>query len=89
MAGSLANGAIYKGDLRTGEGGLLYAGGSGEVSVGMSFDERSGYLTGEGCPNARRLPFITGSEPRQRTDCAPRGPGSGGGDWFDSLLGRN
>lgn len=44
FAGSLANGAIYKGDLRTGEGGILYPGASGEVSVGMSFDERSGYL---------------------------------------------
>ena len=35
-------------------------------------DDHSGYLTGEGCPNSRMLPFITGSEPRQRTDCAPR-----------------
>ncbi len=31
-------------------------------------DDQSGYLTGEGCPNSRMLPFITGSEPRQRTD---------------------
>ncbi len=52
-------------------------------------DDRSGYLTGEGCANARRLPFITGSEPKQRTDCAPRAPGSGPRDWFDSLFGRN
>ena len=36
-------------------------------------DDRSGYLTGEGCPNSRMLPFIIGSEPRQRTNCAPRG----------------
>lgn len=51
-------------------------------------DDRSGYLTGEGCPNARRLPFIADSEPRQRTDCASRGEGSGARDWFDALLGR-
>ncbi|MCB1706524.1 MAG: penicillin-binding protein 1B [Halioglobus sp.] len=52
-------------------------------------DDRNGYVTGEGCPNARRLPFITGSEPGKRTDCAPRGPGSGPADWFDTLFGRN
>jgi penicillin-binding protein 1B len=52
-------------------------------------DDSSGYLTGEGCPNARMLPFIIGSEPRQRTNCAPgeSGPGSGVKDWFESLFG--
>ena len=50
-------------------------------------DEYSGYLTGEGCPNSRMLPFIIGSEPRQRTDCAPRD--SDAKDWFESLFGRN
>ena len=52
-------------------------------------DDHSGYLTGEGCPNSRMLPFITGSEPRQRTDCAPRDSGSGVQDWFESLFGGN
>ena len=52
-------------------------------------DDRNGYVTGEGCPNARRLPFIAGSEPGQRTDCAPQGPGSGPADWFDTLFGGN
>jgi penicillin-binding protein 1B len=56
-------------------------------------DDTNGYLTGEGCPNARMLPFIVGSEPRQRTNCSPRqtgtGSGSGSGikDWFESLFG--
>jgi penicillin-binding protein 1B len=50
-------------------------------------DDQNGYLTGEGCPNSRMLPFITGSEPRQRTDCAPRD--SEVKDWFESLFGRN
>ncbi|MEZ5574044.1 MAG: penicillin-binding protein 1B [Halioglobus sp.] len=50
-------------------------------------DDQSGYLTGEGCPNARMLPFITGSEPQQRTSCAPREAGSGVKGWFESLFG--
>ena len=54
-------------------------------------DDRNGYLTGNGCPNARMLPFIIGSEPDQRTNCSPRqsGPKSGSGikSWFDSLFG--
>jgi len=48
-------------------------------------DEHSGYLTGKGCPNSRMLPFITGSEPGQRTNCSPRK--SGIKDWFQSLFG--
>jgi len=50
-------------------------------------DDQSGYLTGEGCPNSRMLPFITGSEPQQRTACAPQGSGSGIKGWFESLFG--
>ena len=50
-------------------------------------DDKNGYLTGEGCPNARMLPFIAGSEPKQRTDCAPRESGSGVRGWFESLFG--
>ncbi len=42
--GSLANGAIWKGDLRTGEGEVLVPGAEGGIAVGMDFDERSGYL---------------------------------------------
>lgn len=48
-------------------------------------EDRSGYLTGKGCPHARLLPFIAGSEPRQSTDCSPRP--SGLRDWFQSLFG--
>lgn len=48
-------------------------------------DERNGYLTGKGCPNSRMVPFITGSQPRKSTDCAPRA--SGAKDWFQSLFG--
>jgi len=50
-------------------------------------DDDNGYLTGKGCPNARLLPFIVGSEPRQRTNCSPRDSG-GIKDWFQSLFGK-
>ncbi|MFL1902101.1 SMP-30/gluconolactonase/LRE family protein [Streptomyces tauricus] len=36
--GSRANGAIYRTDLRTGEGGILFAGATGLVAVGLKLD---------------------------------------------------
>jgi len=51
-------------------------------------DDRNGFQTGEGCPNSRMLPFVSGSEPAQRTACAPRAPGAGVKDWFESLFER-
>ncbi|MCX4761990.1 superoxide dismutase [Streptomyces sp. NBC_01275] len=36
--GSRANGGIYRTDLRTGEGQVLYAGGTGEIAVGLKLD---------------------------------------------------
>lgn len=50
-------------------------------------DDESGYLTGEGCPNSRMLPFIDGSEPRKLTNCSPRESGKGIKGWFESLFG--
>jgi penicillin-binding protein 1B len=47
-------------------------------------DDGTGYLTGEGCPDARLLPFVDGTEPRQSTGCAPRK--STVLDWFQSLF---
>ena len=46
--GSLLSGAIYKGDLRTGQGEVFASGVQGRVVVGMSFDRRSGLLWGVG-----------------------------------------
>jgi sugar lactone lactonase YvrE len=46
--GSLLDGAIYKADLRTGEGAVLASGAEGRVVVGLSFDRRSGLLWGVG-----------------------------------------
>lgn len=42
--GSLLNGALYKGDLRTGQGEILAEGAEGRVLAGLSFDSRSGLL---------------------------------------------
>jgi hypothetical protein len=49
-AGSLANGAIYKVDVGTGEGEILVAGQTGAVAVGLGFDNRSNYLFVSGGP---------------------------------------
>jgi len=50
-AGSLANGAIWKGDLRSGAGDILVPGIDGGIAVGMSFDNRSGNLFVAGGPS--------------------------------------
>lgn len=42
--GSLVDGAIYRGDLRTGSGEILVAGVTGRAAVGMKIDNRSGHL---------------------------------------------
>jgi hypothetical protein len=42
--GSLANGAIYRGDVRTGKGEIIIQPPAGRVSVGTDFDKRTGYL---------------------------------------------
>ncbi len=34
--GSIPTGAIYRGDLRTGEGAVLFAGGAGRASIGVA-----------------------------------------------------
>src|SRR5512133_3307539 len=51
--GSLANGAIYRGDLRTGEGSVFIPGSAGQVSVGMKYDESSHYLFVAGGPTGQ------------------------------------
>ena len=42
--GSLLDGAIYSGDLRTGEGSVLVEGEAGLAAVGIKVDERTNYL---------------------------------------------
>lgn len=43
FAGSLADGRIYKGDLRTGAGDVFVTA-TGEAAIGLDFDPRTGYL---------------------------------------------
>ncbi len=45
-AGSLADGAIWKGDLRTGEGDVLVPGSEGSVSVGLKAERGLLYVSG-------------------------------------------
>ncbi|MBW3605797.1 MAG: superoxide dismutase [Actinobacteria bacterium] len=42
--GSLLDGAVYKGDLRTGEGAVLAAGVADRFLAGLEYDDRSGLL---------------------------------------------
>ncbi len=60
-AGSLANGSIVAGDLRTGEIRELVAGEEGRMAVGMSFDPRSGHLFVAGGLNAVGRVYDTGT----------------------------
>jgi hypothetical protein len=55
--GSLINGAIYRGNLRTGAGAILAAGQEGRLAVGMDFDDRSNNLFVAGGPNGEALIF--------------------------------
>ncbi|MDH3425072.1 MAG: superoxide dismutase [Acidimicrobiia bacterium] len=61
FAGSLADGSIVSGDLRTGESHELVAGEEGRIAVGMSFDARSGYLFVAGGLNGVGRVYDTGS----------------------------
>jgi penicillin-binding protein 1B len=47
-------------------------------------DNSNGYRTGQGCPNARLLPFVEGSAPDRSTGC--RQQGGGVVDWFQKLF---
>ncbi|MEU6254681.1 superoxide dismutase [Streptomyces sp. NPDC047043] len=52
--GSRANGGIYRTDLRTGEGEVLYAGATGQVAVGLKLD-RDGLLYVAGSTGVARV----------------------------------
>lgn len=50
FVGSIPTGAVYRGDLRTGEGEVLVPGQAGHMSVGMKFDPRTNLLFVAGGP---------------------------------------
>lgn len=43
-AGSIATGAVYRGDLRSGQGSVLVPPQAGRQSIGLKYDPRTGYL---------------------------------------------
>jgi sugar lactone lactonase YvrE len=51
--GSIPTGAIYRGDLRTGEGAILVPSQEGRWAIGLDFDKRSGYLFVAGGPTGQ------------------------------------
>ena len=62
--GSIPTGAIYRGDLRTGEGDLLVQPQAGRSAIGLDYDDRTGYLfvSGGGTGNAYVYDGETGAE---------------------------
>jgi streptogramin lyase len=50
FVGSIPTGAIYRGDLRTGEGEALVPPQAGRSAIGLSLDERANYLFAAGGP---------------------------------------
>ena len=60
-AGSLADGTIVSGDLRTGEVEELVPGGEGRLAVGMDYDARSGFLFVAGGTNGVGRVYDTSS----------------------------
>jgi sugar lactone lactonase YvrE len=62
--GSIPTGAIYRGDLRTGEGDLLVQPQTGRSAIGLDYDDRTGYLfvSGGGTGNAYVYDGETGAE---------------------------
>ena len=73
FAGSLANGAIYRANARTGEGEVLVPGETGRVAVGLAFDPRTGYVFAAGGPTGMAHVFDsrTGEEVASYTLTAP------------------
>ena len=53
FAGSLADGAIYRGDVVTGEGHILVEGEEGRIAVGLAYDPRTDQLWVAGGPTGQ------------------------------------
>ena len=48
--GSIPTGAVYRGDLRTGEGDMLVPPQAGRAAIGLKYDDRTGLLFVAGGP---------------------------------------
>ena len=64
--GSIPTGAVYRGDLRTGEGDVLVPAQSGRFSIGLKYDERTGLLFVAGGPTG--YAYIYDGETGQNVD---------------------
>ena len=61
FVGSLADGRIYKGDLRTGEGEVLAPGVSGRAIAGLKVDQRTNYVFAAGTRSGKAFVFHGGT----------------------------
>ena len=72
--GSVANGAIYRGDLRTGNGAIFISGASGKAATGIELDSHNRlFVAGAGTGNAYVYNAATGA-PIRTYSFAPPGP---------------
>lgn len=55
--GSIPTGAIYRGDLRTGEGEILVPGAEGRMATGLDYDDRSGILFVSGAATGKGFAY--------------------------------
>ena len=55
--GSLANGSVYRGDLRTGVGSILVPGAAGRALTGLYVDDRHNYLFASGSTGGQGFVF--------------------------------
>ena len=61
-AGSRANGAVYRGDVRTGEGAFLVPGVTGRIATGLKVDRGRIFVSGASTGNAYVYDAKTGAE---------------------------
>jgi sugar lactone lactonase YvrE len=72
-AGSRANGAVYRGDLRTGEGSILVPGVAGRVATGLKFNEGLLFVSGASTGKAWVYDADTGAQLREYVFATPPG----------------
>jgi sugar lactone lactonase YvrE len=64
--GSIPTGAVYRGDLRTGEGDVLVPAQEGRAAIGLKYDERNGLLFVAGGPTG--FAYIYNGETGENVD---------------------
>jgi sugar lactone lactonase YvrE len=72
-AGSRANGAVYRGDLRTGEGSILVPGVAGRVATGLKFNKGLLFVSGASTGRAWIFDADTGAEVHEYVFATPPG----------------